>query len=266
MGRIEQKFSELAERNEKALITYISMGDPSLEQSEAVIHTIAKNGADIIEIGIPYSDPLADGPVIEAAGQRALDNGFRLQDAFACLKRVRLANRVPLVIMCYYNTVFGHGRDLFIKECVEAGIDGVIVPDLPMEEREELAPFLEAKNIDLIPLVALTSADRIPAITETARGFVYCVSSLGVTGVRKSFDVRVDQFLKDTKDVSPVPVCVGFGIGTKPDVERFRDLVDGVIVGSALVKKIYESECNLAEVGAFVKELKSGTKLTVKPE
>lgn len=260
MGRISEKFNLLKSKGEKALIPYISAGDPSIEKTEELIYTLEKNGADIIELGIPYSDPLADGPVIEAAGHRSLAGGFKLKDVFKCVKNVREKSEIPLIFMCYYNSVFGYGRDKFIENCVEAGIDGLIIPDLPMEEREEIAPFLEGTGIDLIPLVALTSKERIPRITKESKGFVYCVSSLGVTGVRKSFSENVDEFLKKTKESTETPICVGFGIGKKEDVERFKDIADGVIVGSALVKKIFESNCSFEEIGRFIRELKSATR------
>lgn len=260
MNRIEEKFRQLKEKQEKALITYVMCGDPSPKKTEELIFTIEKNGGDLIELGIPYSDPLADGPVIESAGVRSLANHFKLKDAFQIAENVRKKSQIPLIFMCYYNTVFGYGRDRFLAECQRVGIDGLIVPDLPMEEREEIAPYLEGTGMVLIPLAAVTSHDRIQKITETAKGFVYCVSSLGVTGVRTQFHQGVNAFLEETKKVSPVPVCVGFGIGKKEDVERFCPYVDGVIVGSALVKRFYESGYQLEETAELVRELKSGTK------
>lgn len=260
MNRIEEKFQELKEKGEKAFISYIMCGDPSPEKTADLVLTIEKNGGDIVELGIPYSDPLADGPVIEAAGVRSLSKGFKLKDAFEIVRKVRRQSQIPLIFMCYYNTIFGYGRDKFIDECKKIGIDGLIVPDLPMEEREEIAPYLKGTGIALIPLAAVTSHDRIKAIADQAEGFVYCVSSLGVTGVRSNFHKGVNEFLKKTKEATNTPICVGFGIGKKEDVERFCPYVDGVIVGSALVKKFFESGYDLEATGALVRELKSGTK------
>lgn len=260
MNRIEKKFKELKARKEGALITYVMCGDPSPEKTEELIFTIEKNEGDIIELGIPYSDPLADGPVIEAAGERSLLAGFKLSDAFNIVRNVRKKSQIPLLFMCYYNTIFGYGRDKFIQECVEIGIDGLIIPDLPMEENAEIIPYLKDTDIALIPLAAVTSHQRTKAIAQSAKGFVYCVSSLGVTGVRTGFHEGVFQFLKEAREVSTVPICVGFGIGKKEDAEKFRDYVDGVIVGSALVKKYYDSGYNLEETGKLIQSLKRGVK------
>lgn len=260
MNRIDMKFDELKNKQEKALIPFITAGDPTIEKTKELILLFEKNGADIVELGIPYSDPLADGTVIVEAGQRSLTGGFKLKKVFDCVKEVRKVSQIPLVFMCYYNSVFGYGRDKFIGSCVECGIDGIIVPDLPFEEREELVPYLKDTNIHLIPMTALTSRDRIPMITKEKTGFVYCVSSMGVTGVRGEFDKGVDSFLDEVRSKSVSPACVGFGIGKKEDVERFKNHADGVIVGSAIVKKIFETNCDFEKVGAFIKELKAATK------
>ncbi len=260
MNRIENRFCELREKGEKALIPYIMAGDPDIGKTEELVYCIEKAGGDIIEFGIPYSDPLADGPVIEEAGLRSIQKGFKLRDAFDCVKKIRKNSQIPLVFMCYYNTIFGYGAQRFVDACTDADIDGLIVPDLPMEESGELAPLLENTDIALIPLAALTSRDRIPAVTKGARGFVYCVSSMGVTGVRKGFDEHVNEFLSAVKEASPCPACVGFGIGERKDVERFKPYADGVIVGSALVNKIHESCCDFEEISAFIRDLKAGTK------
>jgi tryptophan synthase alpha chain len=256
MNRIDEKFKQLKEENKKALIPYVTAGDPTIEKTEELILAIQAAGADIIEIGIPYSDPLADGPVIEAAGLRSLNNGFKLANVFNCVKNIRKKSEIPLVFMLYYNTIFGYGRERFIAQCVECDIDGLIIPDLPLEEQDEIASYLEGTNIHLIPLLAITSKDRIPAIVQKAKGFIYCVSSLGVTGVRNSFDERVYAFLNDVKKHTDVPTCVGFGIASKEDIERFDNYADGCIVGSALVKKIYETDADINEVAKFIKSLK----------
>lgn len=260
MNRLEKKFNELKAKNEAALIPFITMGDPSIEKTVDIVLTLEANGGDIIELGIPYSDPLADGPVIEAADERSLAAGFKLGAAFNCVRKIREKTQIPLVFMCYYNTIFGYGSERFINECVSTGIDGIIVPDLPIEERDELAPLLAGTGICLIPLAAVTSKNRILDITKYGEGFVYCVSSLGVTGERSGFYSGIDDFLKAAKASTSVPVCVGFGISKKEDAERFAPLVDGVIVGSAIVRRIHESGCNLDELGEFIRALKAGCK------
>lgn len=260
MNRIEKKFDELKKKQEKALIPYIVLGEPSVEKTVEIIHTLEKSGADIIELGIPYSDPLADGPVIEAAGLRSIQNGFKLKDAFECVSEIRKISEIPLIFMCYYNTIFGYGKEKFIEQCKQCQIDGIIIPDLPIEEREEIAPDLQETEISLIPLVAVTSKDRIPQITQYAQGFTYCVSSLGVTGERSNFYSGVNEFLTEAKNSTNIPICVGFGISTKSDVERFAQYVDGVIVGSAIVRKIHETNCDFEQISILIKELKSGTK------
>lgn len=256
MNRIDERFKKLKEENKKALIPYICCGDPSVEDSEKLVYALEEAGADIIELGIPYSDPLADGPVIQAAGLRAFAGGFRLEDTFKIVKNVRKNSQIPLVIMVYYSSIIGFGKEKFVELCVDADVDGLIVPDLPYEEYDELKPLLDKTNVYMIPLVALTSEDRIPMLVKESKGFVYCVSSLGVTGVRKEFDTRIDSFVAKVKEATDTPACIGFGISTKDDVERFDKIADGCIVGSAIVRKIFDSKMNLDEIKAFVSSLK----------
>ena len=256
MNRIDERFKKLKEENKKALIPYICCGDPSVEDSEKLVYALEEAGADIIELGIPYSDPLADGPVIQAAGLRAFAGGFRLEDTFKIVKNVRKNSQIPLVIMVYYSSIIGFGKEKFVELCVDADIDGLIVPDLPYEEYDELKPLLDETNVYMIPLVALTSEDRIPMLVKESKGFVYCVSSLGVTGVRKEFDTRIDSFVAKVKEATDPPACIGFGISTKADVERFDKIADGCIVGSAIVRKIFDSKMNIDEIKAFVSSLK----------
>lgn len=256
MNRIDEKFKKLKEENKKALIPYICCGDPSVEDSERLVYALEEAGADIIELGIPYSDPLADGPVIQGAGLRAFAAGFRVEDAFKIAKNVRKTSQIPLVVMVYYSTILGFGKEKFIDLCVGADIDGLIVPDLPYEEYDELKPLVDKTPIYMIPFVALTSNERIPMLVENSKGFIYCVSSMGVTGVRKEFDTRIDSFVAKVKAATDTPACIGFGISTKEDTERFGKIADGCIVGSAIVKKIYESKMNLDEIKAFVSSLK----------
>jgi tryptophan synthase alpha chain len=226
--------------------------------TEKLVPMLEKAGADIVELGVPFSDPLADGPVIQAASLRSLGAGFRIDKFFATVANIRKTSELPLVCMVYYSSIFGYGAEKFVQNCVEAGIDGLIVPDLPYEEYEEFKPLVDKTSLAFIPLVAITSGDRIEMIAKEGTGFIYCVSSLGVTGERSSFDNRVDNFLKSVKAVSDIPVCVGFGISKREDVERFEKIADGAIVGSAIVRKIHECIENnkLDEAEKFVKELK----------
>lgn len=252
MNRINKKMRELQSKNQVALITYITAGDPSIEQTEQLIYAKERGGADIIEIGIPHSDPVADGPIIQEAVQRALKAGTRTEDVFECIKKVRQNSQVPIAILAYYNMIFTYGIQEFIEKCDTIGVDGLIIPDLPLEEREEVSPFLKGKDIALIPLVAPTSKTRIKAITDQAGGFVYCVSSLGVTGERSEFHKEVEIFLKEVRQSTNLPIAVGFGISRKEDIIRFKKSVDGIIIGSAIVKQIHQCGANGLETEKIV--------------
>jgi tryptophan synthase alpha chain len=258
MNRIDSKFAALKEAGKSAFIPYICCGDPSVEASEQLVYALEEAGADIIELGVPYSDPLADGPVIQEAGLRAYEGGYRVADTFKIISNVRKNSEVPLVVMVYYSTILGFGAEKFIKSCAESGADGLIVPDLPYEEYDEIKSIMDTTDLYLIPLIALTSGDRIPMLTKDSKGFIYCVSSMGVTGVRNEFDKRVDGFINSVKATTDTPVCIGFGISRHSDVEHFGKLADGCIVGSAIVRKIYESKMNLDEIKSFVKEMING--------
>lgn len=257
MNRIEAKFKELRSKGKKALITYITGGDPSIEKTEQYIFDKEAAGADIIEVGIPFSDPLADGPVIQVAAQRALDNGVTLEKIFNCIQNVRMKSQVPLAFLVYYNTVLYYGPERFVKKCEEIGIDGLIIPDLPKEEREEIQPYINNSTVALIPLVAPNSKQRIKSVIEGGGGFVYCVSSLGVTGVRQEFYREVEGFLQEVRNNTDLPLAVGFGISKKEDVEKLQPYVDGVIIGSAIVKKIEENNGRSDELIKYLKEIKS---------
>ncbi len=255
MNRIDEKFKALKAEGKKALIPYICTGDPSIEATEKLVYALEEAGASIIELGVPYSDPLADGPVIQAAALRAFAGGFRLAQVFDVVKNVRKNSEIPLVIMIYYSSILGFGREKFVDLCVESGVDGLIIPDLPYEEYDEIKPLIDKTDVYMIPLVALTSGDRIPMLVKGAKGFVYCVSSLGVTGERKAFDKRIDSFLKSVKEAADIPACIGFGISSKEDVERFNKISDGCIMGSAIVRKIYESNVDFSEIKDFISSL-----------
>lgn len=256
MNRITQKFDELRADNRTAFIGYVTAGDPSLEATSELVLAIEAGGADIVEIGIPYSDPLADGPVIQAAGLRAFDAGIRVADVFDIAQKVRESSQIPLLFMVYYNTIFNMGNEEFVSKCKGVGIDGIIVPDLPLEEREELLQYTDPMDICLIPLVAPTSSDRIVQISEGASGFVYCVSTMGVTGMRLGHDDTVVEYLQEVMAKSSLPVAVGFGIGSSEAVEFYSQYVDGVIVGSAIVNKIHETKADTREISDFIRQLK----------
>lgn len=254
MSRIGKKFEELAGKT--AFIGYITAGDPSLDKTKDLVLALEKGGSDIIELGIPYSDPVADGPVIQLAAQRALDNGTTVEKIFEVVKDIRKVSQVPLVFLVYYNTIYANGRESFINRCIETGVDGLIIPDLPLEERDEILPFMKGKNIDLIPLVAPNSGDRVTKILENGGGFVYCISSFGVTGTRTDFDSSIGAYLNEVKKVSELPIAIGFGISTRSDVENFEKLANGVIVGSAFVKIVHETNGDAKALEDKVRELK----------
>lgn len=253
MSRIGKKFEELGGKS--AFIGYITAGDPTIDRTKDLVLALEKGGCDIIELGVPYSDPVADGPVIQLAAQRALDNGATVEKIFEVVKDIRKVSQVPLVFLVYYNTIYATGIEKFIKKCIETGIDGLIIPDLPLEEREEILPFL-SKDIDLIPLVAPNSGDRVEKILENGGGFVYCISSFGVTGTREEFDSSITDYLNEVKKVSELPLAIGFGISTRKDVEIFEKLANGVIVGSALVKVVAETSGDAKALEEKVRELR----------
>ena len=240
MNRIDKVFNKLKEENKKALIPFIANGDPSLEKTVETVFELEKNGASIVEIGIPFSDPLADGPVIQESYIRALNAGIKVKDVFTCGKKVREKSEIPLVIMVYYNLVHHYGVDKFLKEAGEAGFDGLIVPDIPLEEREELKAKTEANGVYLIPLVAPTSKDRIAKVVTGAKGFVYCVSSNGTTGERSSLSANITEYLDTIKSNTNIPICLGFGISSTKVVKTVKGFCDGVIVGSAIVRRLSE--------------------------
>lgn len=250
MSNITQAFSK-----RKAFIPFITCGDPSLEFSERAIDTLIENGADIIELGIPFSDPVAEGDVIQKATARALDSGTRVEDVFALVAKVRAKSDIPLVFMTYANIVFSYGSKEFFAKARELGVDGVIIPDVPYEERDEFV----AQGLDLIPLIALTSDDRIEMLAQSAQGFIYCVSSLGVTGVREHI-ISNESIIARIKQASQLPVAVGFGISTPAQAKDIARYADGVIIGSAVVSicALSESEeIRLQKLGAYAREIRA---------
>ncbi len=240
-NRILAKFTELKQKKEKALISFITAGDPDLKVTMKLVLTLEKAGADIIELGVPYSDPLADGPVIQQASQRALKAGTNLKKIFQTVTDLRKQTEIPIVLMTYYNPLLKYGLDKVVTDAASAGIDGFIVPDLPMEEAAEFRAKTEGRNICLIPLVAPTSGrERIKQITARAKGFIYCVSLTGVTGVRKGIPQNIKEFMETVRSSTVTPLAVGFGISTPEQVSVISAYCDAVIVGSALVKTIGE--------------------------
>ncbi len=240
-NRILAKFTELIQKKEKALISFITAGDPDLKTSIKLVLTLEKAGADIIELGVPYSDPLADGPVIQQASQRALKAGTNLEKIFQTVADLRKQTQIPIVLMTYYNPLLKYGLDKVVTDAVSSGVDGFIVPDLPMEEAAEFEAKAEDRDICLIPLVAPTSGRaRIKQITAGAKGFIYCVSLTGVTGVREGIPQNLKEFMKAVRSSTSTPLAVGFGISTPEQVSVVSAYCDAVIVGSALVKTIGE--------------------------
>ncbi len=237
-NRIDEMFIKLNQNKQKALITFITAGDPDIETTKELVLAMEKAGANLIELGVPYSDPIAEGKVIQAANQRALKNDVRLITLFKMVKELREKTGIPLVFLMYVNSILQFGKDEFFKACLENGIDGVIVPDLPFEESDEIHNDAKKYYINLIRLVTPTSLDRIELIASKAEGFLYCVSSLGVTGVRSNFKTDFKEFFDRINMVKSAPCAVGFGISTKEQVVEMTGYCDGVIVGSAIVKKI----------------------------
>ena len=255
MNRIEAKFKKLKAQGRTAFIGYLTAGDPSVEKTVELVLAIERGGADIIEIGIPYSDPLADGPVIQQAGLRAFEGGITVDKVFGAAGKIRAQTEIPLLFLVYYNTIYNIGCERFAKRCKKAGIDGLIVPDLPLEERDELKIHTDKEDICLIPLVAPTSRDRVARIAEGSKGFVYCVSTMGVTGMRSEFRKDVIDYLNDVKSQTALPIAVGFGISSEESAEFFSQHADGIIVGSAIVNEINEGGADPEILKGYIKKL-----------
>lgn len=243
--------------NGKAFIAFITCGDPDLETTGAAVRAAVENGADLIELGIPFSDPTAEGPVIQGANLRALQGGVTTDQIFAFVKELRRDVKVPMVFMTYGNVVFSYGAEKFISTCREIGIDGLILPDLPYEEKEEFQPLCTQYGVDLISLVAPTSADRIAMIAKEAEGFLYIVSSLGVTGTRSEIRTDLTSIIDVARQHTDIPCAVGFGISTPGQARKMANLSDGVIVGSAIIKLLAQYGKDApSHIGAYVKSMK----------
>ena len=254
MSKIKNAF-----QNGKAFIPFVTCGDPNLETTEQLIRAMEKSGADLIELGIPFSDPTAEGPVIQGANLRALSGGVTTDRIFEMVRRLRRDIKIPLVFMTYANVVFSYGIERFAQKASEVGMDGVILPDVPFEEKEEFAPVFRKYGMDFISLIAPTSSDRVTKIAAEAEGFVYCVSSLGVTGVRKDITTDIGAMVKLVREANPeIPCAIGFGISTPEQAKKMAQHADGVIVGSAIVRQIGElgEEAEKA-VSGYVSEMKA---------
>ena len=252
MSNIKKAFE-----NGKAFIPFITCGDPSLEITEKIVYAMERAGADLIELGIPFSDPTAEGPVISGANLRALSTGATTDKIFDLVRKLRRTVKVPMVFMTYANVVFSYGAERFIKTCSEIGIDGLILPDIPFEEKGEFDNICKQYGLDLISMVAPTSHERISRIAAEARGFIYCVSSLGVTGTRKDITTDIGGMVKLVKAANNIPCAVGFGISTPEQARQIAQFADGIIVGSAIVKLCaeYGTEC-VPHIEAYVRIMK----------
>ncbi len=252
MSKIKDAF-----KNGKAFIPFITAGDPDLATTEKLLVEMSRSGADIIEIGIPFSDPIAEGVVIQEADLRSLEAGTTTDKIFDMVKRVRSEIKCELAVMTYMNPIFVYGTDKFMAKCSECGISAVIVPDTPFEEKGELAPYCDKYGVELVSLIAPTSHDRIKMIAKNSQGFVYCVSSMGVTGVRSEITTDISEMVSLVRSVCDTPCAVGFGISTPEQAKSMAQYADGVIVGSAIVKIVaqYGREC-IKPVCDYVKSMK----------
>lgn len=252
MSNIKRAFE-----NGKAFVAFITCGDPDLETTAAAVRAAVANGADLIELGIPFSDPTAEGPVIQAANLRALRGGITTDKIFDFVKELRRDVKVPMVFMTYANVVFSYGAERFISACKEIEIDGLILPDLPFEEKEEFLPFCHKYGVDLVSLIAPTSENRIAMIAKEAEGFLYIVSSLGVTGMRSEIKTDLASIVKVVRENTDIPCAIGFGISTPEQAKKMANISDGAIVGSAIIKLLETHGKNAPKfIGEYVKSMK----------
>jgi tryptophan synthase alpha chain len=260
MSRIEQRFSDLSAKKEKALICYVTAGDPSLDKTKEIILALEAAGVDCVEIGVPFSDPTADGPIIQAASQRALRNGTTLAAILTMIESLRKTSEIPIVLFGYYNPILSYGTERFAKKAKEAGVDGILVVDLPPEEAQELRQYTDPKGIDFISLIApTTSTQRMKTIARHATGFLYYISITGVTGTARP---KVEDVRKDVmriRKVTELPLAIGFGISTPEQAKEIAPYADAIVIGSAIVKMIEENSQRpdlVSVVSYYAKEIK----------
>lgn len=259
MSNIKSAFA-----NGKAFIPFITCGDPDLNTTAKVIRAAVANGADLIELGIPFSDPTAEGPVIQGANLRALNGGITTDQIFDFVRELRQDVNIPLVFMTYVNVIFSYGAERFISTCQEIGIDGLILPDLPFEEKEEFLPLCRQYGVDLISMIAPTSENRIAMIAKEAEGFLYIVSSLGVTGTRSEIKTDLESIISVVRQNTQIPCAIGFGISTPEQAKKMAGISDGVIVGSAIIKWLEKYGTNAPEyIGAYVKSMKDAVRYSL---
>lgn len=245
----------------KAFIPFITCGDPDLKTTAAAIRAMAANGADLIELGIPFSDPTAEGPVIQGANLRALQAGTTTDKVFDLVREVRRDVTIPMVFMTYANVAFSYGAERFLSTCAEIGIDGLILPDLPYEEKDEFAPLCRQYGVDLISMIAPTSENRIAMIAKEAEGFLYIVSSLGVTGTRSEIKTDLAAIVKVVRENTKTPCAIGFGISTPEQAAKMAGIADGAIVGSAIIKLLEQYGTAAPEqIGAYIKRMKDAVR------
>ena len=247
--------------NGKAFIAFLTCGDPDLATTAAAVRAAVQNGADLIELGVPFSDPTAEGPVIQGANLRALQGGVTTDQIFDFVRELRKDVAVPMVFMTYANVVFSYGAEQFISTCRDIGIDGLILPDIPFEEKDEFQPICKKYGVDLISLIAPTSQNRIAMIAKEAEGFLYIVSSLGVTGTRSEIETDLSEMVKLVRENANIPCAIGFGISTPEQAKQMADIADGAIVGSAIVKLLEKHGKDAPRyIGEYVKSMKDGMK------
>ncbi len=252
MSKIGEAF-----RKGKAFIPFLTCGDPDIETTKRAVREMVKNGADLIELGIPFSDPMAEGPVIQGANARALSNGITTDIIFDMVSELRKEISIPFVFMTYANVVFSYGSERFIRRCGEVGIDGMILPDVPYEERDEFSDICDKYDVDLISMVAPTSENRIAMIAKEAKGFLYVVSSLGVTGTRSEITTDLASIVSIVRENTDIPCAIGFGISTPEQAKKMSAISDGAIVGSAIVRLLEQYKTEAPEhIGEYVKKMK----------
>jgi len=259
MNRIDKKFKQLKKKRKKAFVAFIMAGDPSLSITKKLVFELEKSGADIIELGVPFSDPLADGPTIQKASERALKNRINIDSVSNLVRNIRLRTQIPIVFLTYYNLIYHYGLEKFVHKAKTSGVDGIIIPDLPPEESQELRQMARKKDFSTIHLAAPTSSrERLRKISDASTGFIYYVSLTGTTGTRKKLPKELSGSLRKIKRITKKPICVGFGISTPEQVKAISKLADGVIVGSAIIKVIEKNigKSDLVKkAGKFVKHL-----------